>query len=169
MLGRDVIFESHDEAVAMGEWPFDYAPMDFVVIRPPLILAFDFRDPSLGLFHTRHSDGFDALDIRGVESLDRLLIFTLLAQGDQFLADLHCRHDASSSSCGGDGLSDLILMPIRWQGRSNIYLARLLRTHPAIIPPSIGRMLPVVQSDSSDTKYIAASATSSGCPRRPIG
>jgi hypothetical protein len=30
--------------------------------------------------------------------------------------------------------------------------AALLGTHPAIIPPSIGRMLPVVQRDSSDAK-----------------
>ena len=109
VLGRDVIFESHNEAVAMGERSFGYAPMDFVVIRPPLILAFDLRDPSLGRFHTRHSEGFDALDIRGVESIDRLLIFTLLAQGDQFFADLHCRHDGSSYSGSRDGLSVLIL------------------------------------------------------------
>jgi hypothetical protein len=112
VFGRDVIFESHNEAVAMGEWSFGYTPMDFVVIYPPLILAFDFRDSPLGLFHTRHSDGFDALDIRRVESIDRLLIFTLFAQVNQFLADLHCRHDASSSFYGGDGLSVLLLMPI---------------------------------------------------------
>src|SRR6185295_12708586 len=70
VLGRDVIFEPHNEAVAMGEWSFGYAPMDFMVVRPPLILAFDLRDPSLGLLHALHSDGFDALDIRGVESID---------------------------------------------------------------------------------------------------
>src|SRR6266850_5382824 len=82
MLGSDVILESHDEAVAMGERSFGYVPMDFVVIHPPLILAFDLRDPPLGLFHARHSDGFDALDIREVESIDRYLILTLFAQGD---------------------------------------------------------------------------------------
>ena len=70
----------------MGERSFGDAPMDFVVIHPPFILAFDLHDPSLGLFYTRHSEGFDALDIRGVASIDRLLIFTLLAQGDQVLA-----------------------------------------------------------------------------------
>ena len=67
VLGRNVIFESHNEAVAMGVRSFGYAPMDFMVVRPPLILAFDLRDPSLGLFHARHRERFDALDIRGVE------------------------------------------------------------------------------------------------------
>ena len=79
---RDVIPEWHDKVVAMGERSFGYAPMDFVVIRPPLILAFDLRDPSLGLFHARHGEGFDALDIRGVASIDRFLILALLAQGN---------------------------------------------------------------------------------------
>ena len=109
VLGRDVIFESHDKAVAMGERSFGYAPMDFVVIHPPFIFAFDLRDPPMRLFHALHSDGFDTLDIRGVASIDRLLIFTLLAQGDQFFADLHCRHDGSSYSGSRDGLSVLIL------------------------------------------------------------
>src|SRR4029077_698497 len=112
MFGRDVIFESHNEAVAMGERSFGYALMDFMVVRPPLILAFDLRDPSLGLLHPLHSDGFDALDIRRIESIDRLLIFALLAQGDQFFADLHCRHDGSSFSGSRDGLSVLIFIPI---------------------------------------------------------
>ena len=45
---RDVILESYDEAVAMGERSFGYVPMDFVVIHPPLILAFNIRDPPSG-------------------------------------------------------------------------------------------------------------------------
>src|ERR1022692_556902 len=67
VLGRDVILESHDKAVAMRERSFSYALMDFVVIYPPLILAFDLRDPPLDLFHTRNGDGFDALNIRRIQ------------------------------------------------------------------------------------------------------
>jgi hypothetical protein len=62
----------------------------------------------LGLFHARHGDGLDALNIQRIQPIDRFLILALLAQGDQFFADFHCRHDASSSFCGGDGLSVLI-------------------------------------------------------------
>jgi len=87
--------------------------MDFVVIHPPLILAFDLRDPSLGLFHARHSDGFDALDIRGVESIDRLLILTLFAQGDYSLPISIVVMMPPPLSYGGDGQSVLISTSIR--------------------------------------------------------
>jgi hypothetical protein len=40
--------------------------------------------------------GFDALDVRRIQSIDRFLILALPAQGDQFLADLHGRHAAFS-------------------------------------------------------------------------
>jgi hypothetical protein len=93
MLGSDVILESHDEAVAMGKRSFGYVAMDFVIVHPPLILSLDLRDPPLGLFHARHGTGFDALDIRGMESIDRLLILALPAQCCHFFSDVYGRHD----------------------------------------------------------------------------
>jgi hypothetical protein len=63
-----------------------------MIVDPPLILSLDLRDPPLGLFHARHGTGFDALDIRGIESIDRLLILALPAQHHQFFPNVHGRH-----------------------------------------------------------------------------
>jgi hypothetical protein len=75
-----------DEAVAVGIGTINRASVDLMIVDPPLILSLDLRDPPLGLFHARHGTGFDALDIRGIESIDRLLILALPAQCCHFFS-----------------------------------------------------------------------------------
>ena len=90
---RDVILEMQDETVAVGIGPFNRAVVDLVIVDPPLILFLDLRDSFLGLFHARHGTGLDALDIRRVKAIDRLLIFALPAQCCHFFPDVYGCHD----------------------------------------------------------------------------
>jgi hypothetical protein len=64
-----------------------------MVVDPPLILLLDGLDARLGLTHAWHRNGFNALDIRRVKAIDRLLVLPLLAQSGHFFSNVHGRHD----------------------------------------------------------------------------
>jgi hypothetical protein len=82
-----------DESITVGIGPVNCATVDLMIVDPPLILALDGLDAFLSLTHAWHGNRLDALDIRRVEAIDRLLIFTLLTQCCHFLPDVYCRHN----------------------------------------------------------------------------
>ena len=73
----------------MGIGSADFSGVDFMIVHPPFVFAFDGFDPFLGLLHAWHTEGFDTHNIWAIELFNGFEIFALLAQCDNFFSNFH--------------------------------------------------------------------------------
>jgi hypothetical protein len=84
VFGSHFLFKPEREAIAMGIGSTNFSGVDFMIVYPPFVFAFDG-----GLLHARHAEGFHTDNVRAIKFFNGFEIFALLAQGDNFFPNLH--------------------------------------------------------------------------------